>query len=143
MSAQVQPQRIRFSYGRTMVIALIAFTFGVVGAVAIQRAADRTSAVEATSSIALWDTGRLEAMEGRQAAASISTAPVVWDSFMSEAMQGRELAETVSSAPVVWDRAKVQAMEGRQLAEIEPVVWDSFMSEPNRSLIGEFSHGQL
>ena len=167
MSTQVQSQPIGFSYGRTTLIALIAFTFGVVGAFAIQRAADPSSTVEATSSYTLWDTGRLEAMEGRQVAASISTQPVVWDSFMSEAMvgrqlaetvesqpvvwdaakleaiEGRQLAETVGSQPVVWDAAKLKAFEGRQLAEVDPVVWDSFMSEPTRSLIGELSHGQV
>ena len=143
MSTQVQSQPIRFSYGRTTVIALIAFAIGVAGTFAVQQVADRSSAVEATSSPALWDAGRLEAMEGRQAAAAISTQPVVWDSFMSEAMVGRQLAETVEAQPVLWDAAKLEAFEGRQRAEVDPVVWDSFMSEGTRSLIGELSHGQV
>jgi hypothetical protein len=118
MSAQVQ-QPIRVSYGRTTVIALFAFAIGAMGTFAIKEITDVSSAVEATAPAPTWDTGRLEAMEGRQ------------------------LAETASE-PVVWDAGRLEAMEGRQLAEtiVEPVVWDSFMSEPTQSLIGELSHSQ-
>jgi hypothetical protein len=44
----------------------------------------------------VWDTGKLEAMEGRQLA----------EQFRSEA-----------GSAVVWDAGKLEAMEGRQLAE--------------------------
>ena len=142
MSAQVQSQPIGISFGRTVVIAVIAFAFGVAGAVTIQTVADRSSAVEATSSVSLWDTGRLEAMEGRVAAASV-TQPVVWDSFMSEAMVGRQLAAT-TPARARWDRGMLDAIQGRQLAAVDPVVWDSFMSQPTAAgLIGEYSHSQI
>jgi hypothetical protein len=142
MSAQVQSQPIGISFGRTVVIAVLAFAIGVAGAVAIQTVTDRSSAVEATSSATLWDAGRLEAMEGRVAAASV-TQPVVWDSFMSEAMVGRQLA-AAPPAPARWDRGMLEAMQGRQLAEADPVVWDSFMSQPSAAgLIGEYSHSQI
>jgi hypothetical protein len=44
----------------------------------------------------VWDTGKLEAMEGRQLA----------EQFRGEA-----------GSAVVWDPGKLEAMEGRQLAE--------------------------
>jgi len=167
MSAQVQAQGIRFPYGRTAVVAVIAFAIGVAGTFAIQQVVDRSSTVGTAAPYTLWDTGRLEAMEGRQAAASVTTAPalwdagrldtiearqlaegflqspVLWDAGRLEAMEGRQLAATVSSTPAGWDRGMLKAMEGRQLAAVEPVVWDSFMSEPTQSLIGELSHGQI
>jgi hypothetical protein len=144
MSAQVQSQSIRVSPTGTILVAVVAFAIGVLGTFAVAQYVERSNVVDATASSTLWDTGRLEAMEGRVAAATISTTPVVWDSWMTEAMEGRQLAETLTSTrPVIWDRSKLEAMQGRQLAAIEPVVWDSFMSEPARSLIGELSHSQL
>jgi hypothetical protein len=69
---------------------------------------------------ALWDAGKLEAMEGRVLAETVRVqgfAPL-WDAGKLEAMQGRVLAETVraeGSTPL-WDAGKLEAMRGRVLA---------------------------
>jgi hypothetical protein len=74
----------------------------------------------ATTEAALWDAGKLEAMQGRVLAESVrieGPAPL-WDAGKLEAMQGRVLAESVrieGPAPL-WDAGKLEAMEGRVLA---------------------------
>jgi hypothetical protein len=129
MSAQVQLQPIRRPIGNTVIIVVLAFTVGAVAAVTIGSMVGSSSRVETTSPAALWDSGRLDAMQGRQLAESVET-PVRWDAGMLEAMQGRQLAE---------------ATEGpleRSAVSDSPVVYDSWMGEASRSLIGEFSRGQ-
>jgi len=165
MSAQVQTQTVHRPFGSTVVIALLAFTVGALGVVVTDAIVDRQADVATTTPATGWDMGRLEAMEGRQLAET-RTSPRLWDQGMLDAIQGRQIAETVTVAPVLWDPVKLNAIEARQLAEFEtpalwdqvkldamegrqsaetqsgPVVWDSFMGESQRSLIGEFSHGQ-
>jgi hypothetical protein len=74
----------------------------------------------ASTAPALWDAGKLEAMQGRVLAESVRIevyAPP-WDAGKLEAMQGRVLAESVRiqhPAPL-WDAGKLEAMEGRVLA---------------------------
>src|SRR5215212_448572 len=92
MSAQVQLQPIRRSIN-TVIIVVLAFTVGAVAAVTIGSMVASSSRVGTTSPAALWDTGRLDAMQGRQLAESVET-PVRWDAGMLEAMQGRPLAES-------------------------------------------------
>ena len=149
MSAQVQLQPIRRPIGNTVIIVVLAFTVGAVAAVTIGSMVGSSSRVETTSPAALWDSGRLDAMQGRQLAESVES-PIRWDAGKLDAMQGRQLAETVES-PVQWDAGKLEAMQGRQLAagppepsavSVSPVVYDSWMGEASRSLIGEFSRGQ-
>ena len=123
MSAQVQLQPIRRSIGTTVTVVVLAFAVATVATLAIGSMIRSSSVVETTTPAPLWDTGRLEAMDGRQLAESVGTS-VRWDAGMLEAMEGRQLAE---AGPVVSD---------------SPVVYDSWMGEANRSLIGEFSRGQ-
>jgi hypothetical protein len=70
----------------------------------------------------LWDSGKLQAMQGRVLAETVraeGTAAPLWDAGKLEAMEGRVLAETVraegTGAPL-WDAGKLEAMEGRVLA---------------------------
>ena len=80
----------------------------------------RTSGREAASVGApLWDTGKLEAMEGRVLAESVgSHGYALWDAGKLEAMAGRVLAETVAAerSATLWDAGKLEAMKGRVLA---------------------------
>jgi hypothetical protein len=69
---------------------------------------------------ALWDAGKLEAMQGRVLAETVRTqgfAPL-WDAGKLEAMQGRALAETVRAegSAALRDAGKLEAMQGRALA---------------------------
>jgi len=126
MSAQVQLQPIGRSIGNTVIIVVLAFTVGAVAAITIGSMVGSSSRIETTSPPALWDTGRLEAMEGRQVAESVES-PVRWDAGMLEAMQGRQLAASPPQPSAV---------------SLSPVVYDSWMGEASGSLIGEFSRGQ-
>ena len=74
----------------------------------------------ATTEAALWDAGKLEAMQGRVLAESVRVedpAPL-WDAGKLEAMQGRVLAESfrIEHPAPLWDAGKLEAMEGRVLA---------------------------
>jgi hypothetical protein len=67
----------------------------------------------------LWDTGKVEAMEGRVLAESVgSHGYALWDAGKLEAMAGRVLAETVGAegSAALWDAGKLEAMRGRVLA---------------------------
>ena len=75
----------------------------------------------ATLGAALWDAGKLEAMQGRVLAETVraEASAALWDAGKLEAMQGRVLAETVRTEGTgvpLWDADKLQAMEGRVLA---------------------------
>jgi hypothetical protein len=70
---------------------------------------------------AVWDAGKLEAMQGRMLAEAVRAegTAALWDAGKLEAMQGRVLAEAVrpeGTAAPLWDAGKLQAMEGRVLA---------------------------
>jgi hypothetical protein len=74
----------------------------------------------ATLGAAVWDAGKLEAMQGRMLAETVRTqgTAALWDAGKLEAMQGRMLAETARAqgTAALWDAGKLQAMEGRVLA---------------------------
>ena len=75
----------------------------------------------ATLGAAVWDAGKLEAMQGRMVAETVRAegAAALWDAGKLEAMRGRVLAETVRAEGTaeLWDAGKLQAMQGRVLAE--------------------------
>jgi hypothetical protein len=75
----------------------------------------------ATLGAAVWDAGKLEAMQGRMVAETVRAegAAALWDAAKLEAMQGRMVAETVraeGTGALLWDAGKLRAMEGRVLA---------------------------
>jgi hypothetical protein len=100
-------------------VSVLAGAALIMSAVALTRAG-RTSDREAASVGApLWDTGKLEAMEGRVLAESVgSRGYALWDAGKLEAMAGRVLAETVGAegSATLWDAGKLEAMRGRVLA---------------------------
>src|SRR4029453_5071791 len=75
----------------------------------------------ATLGAAVWDAGKLEAMQGRMLAEAVRAegTAAVWDAGKLEAMRGRVLAETVrpEGTAALWDAGKLEAMRGRVLAE--------------------------
>jgi hypothetical protein len=113
MSARVESIPIRDSHSGTMAIAIV-----VALAVGAQ----------------LWDSQKLEAMEGRALAEEHRIVqPVTWDQQKLDAMAGRLLYQPVAIQPEVattakpsitrptpaiesWDAQKLEAMEGRVLA---------------------------
>jgi hypothetical protein len=100
-------------------VSVLAAAALIMSAVALTQAR-RTSGREAASVGApLWDTGKLEAMEGRVLAESVgSHGYALWDAGKLEAMAGRVLAETVGAegSATLWDTGKLEAMRGRVLA---------------------------
>jgi hypothetical protein len=73
-------------------VSVLAAAALIMSAVALIQAG-RTSGREAASIDALWDAGKLEAMEGRVLAESVgSPGYVLWDTGKLEAMRGRVLA---------------------------------------------------
>jgi hypothetical protein len=114
----------------TVIVSVLAAAALILSAVALTVAGRGDSSVTsvagsgtregASLGAALWDAGKLEAMQGRVLAETVraeGSAPL-WDTGKLEAMQGRVLAETVraeGSAPL-WDAGKLEAMQGRVLA---------------------------
>jgi len=95
MSAQVQTQQAVGAFTGRFIIGLLAFVIAVAAVVAIRSTVGSDARTDGTA-VSGWDAGKLEAMEGRQIAATVGTVgtgTVVWDRFMSEAMVGRQLAE--------------------------------------------------
>jgi len=129
MSAQVQVQTIGRSFkAGSVVVVLLALAIGAGATVAIDAIVTGSGRVETATPTTLWDSGKLEAIGGRQLAETV-TFPMTWDAQMLDAIEGRQLAETVR-LPVLWDTGKIEAMQGRQQAEMpEPVVYDSWMGE--------------
>jgi len=84
----------------------------------IAGAASREQVGVASTHAPLWDAGKLEAMQGRELAASVrSNGYVLWDDGKLEAMAGRVLADGADGRGyVLWDKAKLEAMAGRVLA---------------------------
>ena len=140
MSARVESTPVRESPSRPIVIAVVAaLGLGALAVGMVRLTADDGPAAVSTRA-PLWDTQKLEAMEGRQLAAQVeatgtvvpslepgqlkailegrpfATQPVLWDAAKLEAMEGRQLAAQVETHPALWDTGKLEAMEGRQLA---------------------------
>ena len=104
-----------------LILSAVALTVAGRGDDSVTSVAGSGTREAAVVGAALWDAGKLEAMQGRVLAEIVQvqgTAPL-WDAGKLEAMQGRVLAETVqvqgTGAPL-WDAGKLQAMEGRALA---------------------------
>ena len=127
MEVPVRPPR--FTLWTTAVSALAA-TALIMSVVAITLAARDQGSVTSvagsgnreTASIGapLWDSGKLDAMQGRVLAETVGTGRfgALWDAGKLDAMKGRVLAETVRTggfAPL-WDAGKLDAMQGRMLA---------------------------
>lgn len=118
-TTQTMPIQNRRVPVNILIAVSLALTIGVVsGSVITQAVIDRDAAIAPSLAAPLWDQQKLDAMEGRMAAASVSAA-ATWDPQKLEAMEGRQLAAAATLAPIspLWDQQKLDAMEGRQLAE--------------------------
>ena len=135
MSARVESTPIRDAYSGTIAIAIVvALAVGALLGTVVTKAIDGgRAAVAAPAGGQLWDSQKLEAMEGRALAERYRIAqPVTWDQQKLDAMAGRVLFQPVavstdvvttakpsSTRPFVqggWDAYKLKAMEGRVLA---------------------------
>ena len=99
------------------IVSFLAAAALVMSAVALTQA--HTSSREATGAdVALWDAGKLEAMQGRAAAETLGATATLWDAGKLEAMRGRAAAETAGTdaSITLWDDGKVEAMKGRVVA---------------------------
>jgi hypothetical protein len=99
-------------------VSVLAAAALIVSVVALNQAGHTSGREAAGVGAPLWDTGKLEAMEGRVLAESVgSQGYPLWDTGKLEAMEGRVLAESVGSQGYpLWDTGKLEAMEGRVLA---------------------------
>jgi len=104
-----------------IVAILITLAIGVTAGSLITRAVTSdTDAVAEQAGIASWDQQKLDAMSGRQLAASAEVdgpgiAP--WDKGKLDAMSGRQLAASAEvDRPGIapWDQGKLDAMDGFQ-----------------------------
>jgi len=136
MSARVESTPIHDSYSGTIAIAIVvALAVGaLLGTVVTKAMDDGLAAVTAPVGAQLWDSQKLEAMEGRALAEQYRVAqPVAWDALKLDAMAGRVLYQPAATQPEVattakpsitrptptiegWDAYKLKAMEGRVLA---------------------------
>ena len=113
-----RPVRFRLWAAAVSVLATAALIMSAVALTQTWRTSGRETA---SVGAPLWDTGKLEAMEGRVLAESVgSHGYALWDAGKLEAMAGRVLAETVraegSRSVALWDAGKLEAMRGRVLA---------------------------
>ena len=118
MSARVESTPIRDSYSGTIAIAIVvALAVGALLGTLVTKAIDDGQATVATPVGAqLWDSQKLEAMEGRALAEQYRIAqPVAWDEQKLDALAGRVLYQPAPSIGG-WDAYKLEAMEGRVLA---------------------------
>jgi hypothetical protein len=104
-----------------LILSALALTLAGRGDGSVTSVAGSGTREGASLGAALWDAGKLEAMQGRMLAEAVRAegSAALWDAGKLEAMQGRMLAEAVlaegTDAPL-WDAGKLQAMEGRVLA---------------------------
>jgi hypothetical protein len=100
----------------TAAVAVLAGAALVMSAFALTLAARDTAITDAASGTiatsTLWDTAKVDAMEGRVLAETVETTGL-WDTAKVDAMQGRVLAERVRIATALWDESRLEAMEGR------------------------------
>jgi hypothetical protein len=118
MSARVESTPIRDSYSGTIAIAIVvALAVGaLLGTLVTKAVDDGQTAVATPVGAQLWDSRKLEAMEGRALAERYRIAqPVTWDQQKLDAMAGRVHYQP---APAIegWDAYKLEAMQGRVLA---------------------------
>jgi hypothetical protein len=75
-------------------VSVLAAAALIMSAVALTQAGRTSGRVGASVGAPLWDTGKLEAMEGRVLAESVGAegSATLWDAGMLEAMRGRVLA---------------------------------------------------
>jgi len=92
------------------------FTFWTVTVSVLAAAAMILSAV--ALSVAGSDDRSVTSVEGSVANDAAGIGSPLWDSAKLEAMEGRVLAETVRTqgSATLWDSGKLEAMEGRALA---------------------------
>jgi anti-sigma-K factor RskA len=74
----------------------------------------------ASIGVPVWDSGKLEAMQGRVLAEAVRAdrSAALWDADKLEAMRGRVLADTIPAegSAALWDADTLEAMQGRMLA---------------------------
>ena len=89
--------------GRVLIALIFALAIGALAGSLVTSAIFDREAGGTPASVALWDAGKLEAMQGRALAERFRAEPgsvAPWDAGKLEAMQGRALAEQVRHRPL-------------------------------------------